>query len=38
MKKSKHLAFLTHFKSRIPRCNLEYGVGNVKGLVTCDNF
>jgi hypothetical protein len=34
----KHLAFLRHFLSRILRRNLEYMWGNVKGVVTCDNY
>ncbi len=34
----KHLTFLTLFLSRIPRCNLEYEWGNVKGVVICDNY
>ncbi len=32
-----HLAFLTHFLSKILGHNLEYTWGNVK-IVTCDNY
>jgi hypothetical protein len=34
----KHLAFLTHFLSRILGHNSKYRWGNVKGMITCDNY
>ncbi len=38
IKNSKTLVFLTHFGTIILRHNSKYGWGNVKGVVTCDNY
>ncbi len=37
-KTTKHLAFLTHFWSRILGCNFEYRWGNVKWILTFGNY
>jgi hypothetical protein len=38
LKMAKHLVFLTHFLSKILKHNSECRCGNVKGVVTCDNY
>ncbi len=35
---AKHLAFLTHFLSKILGRNPKYELGNVKEVVICGNY